>query len=249
MDAPVQRTWFSPDQSRAWGERFFLYYSPVWVAIVAIPMLAGWVRSWGDVGLTAIGLLVCVPPIVLPWFLAKDARARAYANRVNLWIFVLSFFGNYFICRYFEDVLGLRYNFPTTWNLGALILGTKQMPIPITMYLLTHAYFLTYHAAILVAWRRFGKGNLLVLIATCCFFAFLETATMATPFLDGLFWYESKTKMLTVGTLMYGSLFMVSAPFVAKITPETPYKQVALTVLAANMLQFWLFEAWARVLL
>ena len=202
----------------------------------------------GDIGLTAIGLAVCLPPIVLPWFIAPDARARAYCNRVNLWIFVFSVFGNYFICRYFEDVLGLRYAFPTTWNVGAVILGTKQMPIPITMYLLTHAHFLTYHSAIFVVRRRLGR-SLPILVLLCCFFAFAETATMATPFLDGLFWYESKTKMLTVGTAMYGSLFLVSAPMLMRVEATWTYGRVWMSVLAGNMIQFWIFETWARALL
>jgi cycloeucalenol cycloisomerase len=240
--------WLSTDAARAAAERFFLLYTPVWIACVAVVMLTGWVRQMGDVGLTGVGLLVAVPPIVLPWFVLKDARARAYANRFNLWIFVFSVFGNYFACRYFEDVLGLRYGFPTTWNVGALVVGKHQVPIPITMYLLTHAYFLTYHAAILVVWRRFGR-SVPMLVLLCCFFAFAETASMATPLLKGLFWYESQAKMLTIGTLMYGSLFLVSAPMIARVEPRWPYARVLGSVLAANMLQFWIFEIWARLLL
>jgi cycloeucalenol cycloisomerase len=236
------------DPNRAWAERFFLLYTPVWIGAVALVMVTGWMRHWGDSGYLAFGFALALPPVVLPYVLAPTKAAKDYAARFNLWIFVFSFFGNYFICRYFEDVLGLRYGFPTETNLGALTLGRQQEKIPFTLYLMTQAYFLTYHAAIFVTWRRFGR-TVPMLVLGCCFFAFAETASMATPLLSGLFWYTSMQKMLTIGTLMYGSLFLVSVPMLYKIEPATPWRGVWLSVLAANMIQFWVFEAWARVLL
>src|SRR4051812_29171403 len=98
----MRNTWFEAEPSRAWAERFFLLYTPVWIGLMAIVMVTGWMRSWGDLGYLTLGLVVALPPIVLPWFIAPTKEARDYATRFNLWIFLFSFAGNYFFTRYFE---------------------------------------------------------------------------------------------------------------------------------------------------
>ena len=52
--------WFAENPSKAWGEKFFLVYSPIWMAIMGITMAAGWVKSWNDIGYMGQALVVFV---------------------------------------------------------------------------------------------------------------------------------------------------------------------------------------------
>ena len=40
--------WFSANPDKAWVEKFFLLYSPVWMASMAMMMFTGWDKTWGD---------------------------------------------------------------------------------------------------------------------------------------------------------------------------------------------------------
>eukprot|EP00162_Nutomonas_longa_P024899 comp9349_c0_seq2/m.10775 comp9349_c0_seq2/g.10775 ORF comp9349_c0_seq2/g.10775 comp9349_c0_seq2/m.10775 type:complete len:308 (-) comp9349_c0_seq2:918-1841(-) len=74
-------------------------------------------------------------------------------TRVNVYIAVLSFVGNYFYTHYFFKVLGAWYKFPLTWTINE---------IPVCMYLITHGYFLTYHVSACHLINRFKIRNAFV---------------------------------------------------------------------------------------
>ncbi len=241
-------TWFdASDSDRAWVEKFFLLYSPFWMIAIGLCMVLADLKHWSDVPYLVLGLAIALPPVLLPFRLAPSARAKVLAAKLNLWIWLFSFAGNYFFTRYFMDLLGLRYAYPTRLNLGAILVGQHRGEIPFLMFLLTQAYFLTYHALIFVAWRR-AKRAWPVLIALACTCAFMETAAMASPLIADLFWYENKERMLTTGTLFYGSVFLISAPLLFRLKAEWPWSRVVLEALAACMIQFYVFELWAFLL-
>ena len=50
--------WFSENPDKAWAERFFLIYSPIWMLSMAVMMLTGWDKSWGDTALLLHGCLL-----------------------------------------------------------------------------------------------------------------------------------------------------------------------------------------------
>ena len=57
---PTDRTprWFSENPSKAWGEKFFLAYSPVWMTMMGLVMGLGVTARMGEWGFLAIGLAV-----------------------------------------------------------------------------------------------------------------------------------------------------------------------------------------------
>ncbi len=243
----MRAAWFSADPDRRWAEKFFLAYSPVWMVAIGIVMLTRVMQDWGDFGWLTFGLLIALPPVALPFFLAPTAGARAYAARFNLWVWSFAFAGNYFFTRYVTDLFGLHYRVATVINLGAIGVGANKEPIPFVMFLLTQAYFLTYYTLIFLLWRRLGK-RWPVMVFMCLAVAFAETASMASPLIKDIFWYENKTRMLTWGTLCYGSGFIISAPLLNRLRCAWPWPRVLLDSLAAVAIQFYVYEAWSWLL-
>jgi cycloeucalenol cycloisomerase len=271
MPAETANLWLSDDPGKAWAERFFLLYSPVWIAEVALVMTTGMLTRWGDAGFLAFGVIASAPFFVVPAIyhrrvpaLAATPWHRSYWFKYNLWIFLFVWIGTYFLTHYFFDVLGMRYAFPTRWNLGAALVGSGH-DIPLFMYPLTHAYFATYHVAMLVALRRVHRAlgdlsgrpaRLLALLAAglalAYSVAYAETLFMASDFIRELFWYTDKPRMLRWGSLFYACYFFVSLPLLYRMDepPRPPHSpgRAALDALAAGMLVFMLLDAITLVL-
>ncbi|CAI7856979.1 unnamed protein product [Closterium sp. NIES-53] len=142
--------WFAETPSKRWAEKFFLYYSPVWITWalgIIVPFqlykrFTAWEYLW--VGLAAALPCVLVPPFMLcaadkgrPWHEQHWVKA-------NVWIAIFSFVGNYFWTHYFYTLLGASYTFPS-WRLN---------DVPFALYLLTHAYFCFYHIISNITLRR-----------------------------------------------------------------------------------------------
>ncbi|CAI5501277.1 unnamed protein product, partial [Closterium sp. Naga37s-1] len=142
--------WFAETPSKRWAEKFFLYYSPVWITWalgIIVPFqlykrFTAWEYLW--VGLAAALPCVLVPPFMLcaadkgrPWHEQHWVKA-------NVWIAIFSFVGNYFWTHYFYTLLGASYTFPS-WRLN---------DVPFALYLLTHAYFCFYHVISNITLRR-----------------------------------------------------------------------------------------------
>ena len=262
----TRNLWLSDDPGKAWAERFFLLYSPVWIAEVALVMTTGMLTRWGDAGFLVFSLITAAPLFLVPAFyhgrvpaLAATPWHRSYWFKFNLWIFLFVWIGTYFLTHYFFEVLGMRYAFPTRWNLGAALIG-RGRDIPVFMYPLTQAYFVTYHIAMLVVLRRVhralgdlsgrpGRRILLLLVAVVLAYlvAYAETFFMASEFLADLFWYADKPRMLRWGSLFYACYFFVSLPLLAGMDepPAQPCTlgRAALEALAAGMLVFMILDA------
>ena len=58
--------WFSPNPDKAWVEKWFLIYSPLWMASMAMMMFTGWDKSFGDTALLWHGILTALPAILVP---------------------------------------------------------------------------------------------------------------------------------------------------------------------------------------
>jgi hypothetical protein len=61
MSAGGAPRWFSENPSKAWGEKFFLLYSPVWMTMMALVMGLGVTARIGEWGFMAIGVAVALP--------------------------------------------------------------------------------------------------------------------------------------------------------------------------------------------
>lgn len=64
-------SWLSRSADKAWGERFFLLTSPIWVTAVAVVMLTGVLRGWTDLGYLAFSLFAAAPAVVGPLLFAR----------------------------------------------------------------------------------------------------------------------------------------------------------------------------------
>ena len=143
--------WFSANPSKAWGEKFFLAYTPFWIAAMGLLMVSGTGQRWGDLGLNLAMLAVLLPLVAVP-ALIRDERDlgrpwwRTYWFKLNVWIGIYAGVGSYFGSEYFFDVLGMVYNYPQLgWRLDSVLLGSGQQTVPLIMYPSAHFYFVTYH--------------------------------------------------------------------------------------------------------
>lgn len=238
--------------------------SLVWIASVAIVVVSGWLRSWGDFGFLAFSCFAAFPVTLGPVLLvSRTGRAsrgfHAYLLKLNLYVGVLVFFGTYFGTHYFFDLMGMRYAFPTRLVFDAELLGRSGSHVPVFMYPLTQAYFMTYFTVLVVVERgirrRFNitRTNPLaaaLLVGALSYgVAFAETFFMATDLMADLFAYEKKGRMLLFGSFGYAVYFVVGLPMVRDLDePEQTWtiRHTGLRALAACMLILVLLEVWAK---
>lgn len=252
--------WFSASPSKAWGEKFFLLYSPVWMAGMGAMMKTGVAGRWGDAAQNAAMLALWLPLLVLP-VLLRDERAQGrgpfetYAFKAFLWIGIFSSVGSYFGTEYFFDVLGMVYRFDTLHvRLDSALLGSGQQTVPLIMYFSAHFYFVTYHTAAVVVMRRVRTSALYVhplvwppVILACAYgFAWAETFFMTDAALAEQFTYRDVPRMLRWGSLFYALYFLVSFPMFYRLDEAPgerwPLRRVCVEALAAGMLVLFLLD-------
>lgn len=255
--------WFSANPDKAWVEKFFLLYSPVWMASMAMMMFTGWDKSWGDSALLWHGALTAAPVLLGPALLSSRFGTTTWVNsywlKANLYLFVFGFFGNYFGSEYFFDVLGMVYIYPhATTTLDAALVGKGGQTVPVIMYLYTHVYFMTYHATANIVLRRLRTSGLPamgVLFPVFVFvigyaWAFMETKAMANPMMASSFYYEKLDIMLAYGSAIYATYFIASFPIYYFIDEDQGRRwsltQVVAGGLSAAMLTFFMLDAAAH---
>lgn len=255
-------SWWSTNPSKARFEAFALLYSPAWMALVGVVMLSGAYRSWGELGYMAFGLAAGLPLWLIPCLLDSPEQRRAPLRqtwfRLNLWIALFVFVGSYVCTHYFFGVVGMRYGFPTQWTLEAELIGREPGSVPLFLYPLTHAYFVTYHVGATVLRRylraRLSLGplaSLALLLVLAYGVAFAETFCMAVPALADVFEYADRQRMLVIGSIFYGSFFVVSLPVFETLEadPEAPWplSRVVLSSLGVGMAVVLLLDMWAKL--
>lgn len=260
---------FSANPDKAWVEKFFLIYSPVWMALMAMMMFTGWAGSWSDGALLLHGCAVMLPIIVIPFFLqgkySEKKWTESYFLKANVYLFIFGFWGNYAGSEYFFDLLGMVYNFTNaTTNLDAALVGSGEQRVPLIMYMYTHAYFMTYHVTANIALRKlksFTLGKAPVVVWSLFFvsvfaigycWAFMETKAMANPLIAELFYYEKMELMLKYGSIVYATYFIASFPIYYFIDEEVGKEwsllQVASGALAASTLTFFMLDAAVHII-
>lgn len=264
MSTTSDRTprWLSSNPDKAWAERWFLGYSVAWMLAVALVIVTGWIFTWGDRGYLLFSLVVGGAAVVGPWvWPGRPGRDRpvwqAWWFKFNLWVFVLVGFGTYFGTHYFFDLMGMRYAFPVSWTWQAEVVGHTSQTVPVFMYPLTQAYFVSYYALAPIVLRRLDRaldlgrgGRLLVALGLGYGIAWMETFAMASDALSSYFTYADRARMLRWGSLGYASYFVVGLPLVARIDEggeRWSLGSVLMQALAACMLILCLLEAWAQL--
>ncbi|KAH8891945.1 hypothetical protein GQ53DRAFT_823349 [Thozetella sp. PMI_491] len=250
----------APRTDKEWTERAILAQSPVWIVAVATVMLTGALRRWDDRGYLLFSLAAMAPSVLLPAVLSPARPGpwrRRYWVKLHAWVGIVVCFGTYFGTDYFFDLMGMRYAFDVRWNLSSDILGQSGQLVPLFMYPLTHAYFMTYFVVLMVAEREMVRrlglsptGRILADAFLSYALAYAETFFMASSLLSDLFHYQARDRMLTVGSFGYAAYFIVGLPMVRRIDAKGevwPLGRVVIEALAACMMILVLLEAWAKV--
>jgi cycloeucalenol cycloisomerase len=256
--------WFSANPDKAWGEKFFLAYSPVWMTVFGVYQRSRIGDRMGDLGNLMVTLAIFAPLWIVP-ALVHDAGGRrwyeTYWFKFNLWILVYSAIGTYFLTEYFFDVLGMVYNYPHLhWTLDSALVGSGKQVVPVMMYLHAHYFFVTYHTTAIIVMRRVRTSRLnvhpvigaLVVAATAWFWARAEITLTTSPSLADQFRYEDLAWALRWGALVYACYFIVSFPMVSQLD-EAPNDRwtvgrTVVNALAAGMLTFILLDVVTAVI-
>ena len=227
----TSRTWLSDNDDRAWAERLYLWYIPVFFVLAGITSRSG-LSVAGDWRNLFAGFLVWASYcVILPLWLRRDHPLpfwRQWWFKFQLYLFVLIFFLTYFGTEYFFDTLGMRYNYPNqTWFLDSVLLGpdqasalTQHKRVPIGMYPISVGFFTVYHIGAIVMIRRlyrFGKAMgvaagraafALGVLVSALFWAWLETMLFVSQPKGSFAWYEDLDRQLTLGTAFYAMDFL-----------------------------------------
>ncbi|KAM7185861.1 Cycloeucalenol cycloisomerase [Naviculisporaceae sp. PSN 640] len=264
------------DDEQSHTHKLILLQSPLWILPVLYVMHTGILRSWSDCEYMAFSLAVATPSLLVPAFFqqsrvnngAAKAKKLPYFLKLNLWISILVIFGTYFGTHYFFDLMGMEYTFGErcTWHFESDVLGqhgagfgTPRQVVPLFMYPLTHAYFMSYFSLLVVMEQtlhdsmgflrttKLGRG--LLLLGLSYGLAFAETFVMASPLLEDLFRYRSRERMLKVGSLGYAAYFVVGLPMLKRIDRGEDWgiDRVVMEALGASMGIMVLLELWAKV--
>ena len=253
---------YAPNPDKAWAERFFLLTSPLWIGAVAFVVLTGLLPSWQDLDYWMFSCAVASPAVLGPLLVrARPDRTRAittsYWFKFNVWIAIVVAFGTYFGTAYFFDLMGMRYAFGAHWTLQSNVVGRTGSAVPVFMYPLTHAYFVTYFAVLTVAdrtlraWLRPGPaGGAMLVLALAYVIAFAETFFMATDLMHDLFSYDQPDKMLAWGSFGYAAYFVVGLPMIRRLdehATDWTIGRVVIEALATCMGILVLLEVWAQL--
>jgi cycloeucalenol cycloisomerase len=259
---------FSDDPDKAWTERLILAQSPWWISAVAGVMVTGVIRNLSEASLMLLSITLTAPPVLLPILLSSTRPDRdlpwrqCYWLKLNTWVFIVVAFGTYFGTHYFFDLMGMRYAFDVQWTFEAQVVGQSGQVVPVFMYPLTHAYFMTYFVLLLVLERGMLReisklqgrpagwlGRALVVLALAYGLAFAETLFMANEFMTGLFAYEKHGRMLAVGSFGYAAYFVVGLPMVRRVDRGGRWTmgRVIIEALATCMGILMLLEVWAKM--
>jgi len=257
--------WFSENASKAWGEKFFVAYSPVWMTVVGLVMALDVTGRVGEWGFMAIGAAVALPLLLVP-VLVRDESAigrrwyQTYWFKANLYIAIFNFAANYFGTEYFFDVLGMVYDYPAIeLELDSALVGSGEQHVPVLMYLLTQAYFMTYHTTAVIVLRRIRTSRLpvgrllwpVLLLVVAYFWAWMETKAMANPWIASQFYYRDMERMLAYGSLFYALYFVASFPIFYHLDERRDSNWsltvTAVAALAAGMLMMFLLDFAAAI--
>ena len=257
--------WFSENPSKAWGEKFFLAYSPVWMTVIGLAMGLGVTARVGEWGFMAIGLAVALPLVVVPALIRDEAPFgrrwyQTYWFKANLYIAIFNFAANYFGSEYFFDILGMVYDYPMIeLNFDATLVGSSEQRVPVVMYLLTQAYFITYHTTAVIVLRRVRTSRIpvgamlwpVLLLAVAYFWAWMETKAMANPWIESQFYYKDMERMLAYGSLFYSIYFVASFPIFYHLDEERDANwSLSITTaaaLSASMIMMFLLDFAAAI--
>lgn len=271
---PPAPHWFSQNPDKAWAEKFFLTFIPVFFLYNGVIQSAGWLDTddfWHVVQNVGMWLPYCV---LLPWWLRRHSGVSwrdSYWFKFNLYMFVFVFLVTYFHTEYFFELLGLRYRFDdVTLYFDAALVGPDEataaetwQKVPPGMYFNAIAFFVVYHTPAVLCMRRVRSMTLgwgvaaqriawvAIVALTALFFAWAETRLYITQAASTNVWYVDLQAMLVYGSIFYSMYFLVSFPNVYRMdeTMSAPRWSISRTILeacAAGAISLVLLDLWAN---
>jgi cycloeucalenol cycloisomerase len=247
--------WLSAREAKRHTEKVFLVLSVAWISVFGLVVVTQVYKQFTDFEYMALALSISLPFLFVPLLFPSPAEKNTpiterYFFKANVWIWLFGFVGNYFWTHYFYKVLGASYSFPVTIMLN---------DVPFFLYLITHAYFCSYHTVSTILLRRFWTSSLypsnsrvlrfivssLLIFVMSVITAFMETYTISeVPY----YAHTNKFLMYTVGSVFYAIYFCVSFPMFYRLDEEAGDKwdlaRATIDSLAAGMtvtifLDFW----------
>jgi len=266
--------WLSENPDKAWAEKLYLAFIPVFLAYNAVVQQLGWLDA-GNFWHLAQNLLMWLPwCVLLPAWLRRGSGVpwrESYWFKLNVYMAVWVFFATYFHTEYFFELLGLRYRFPdVTLHFDSALIGPDEasahgafQKVPPGMYLNTMAFFIVYHNAAVVCMRRVWNatrswgpsarraGWVAIVAVTALFFAWAETRLYITQDAAANVWYVDVPAMLRFGSLFYAMYFLVSFPNVYRLdedpgAPRWSLPRCAVEACFVSMLSLLLLDLWAN---
>jgi len=266
--------WFSPNPDKAWGEKFFLTFIPVFFAYNALIQGMGWLDTdsfWHVVQNLGMWVPYC---ILLPAWLRRNSGVpwrESYWWKFNVYMFLFVFWVTYFHTEYFFDLLGLRYKHPDV-NLyfDSALVGPDEataeatyQKVPVGMYLNATAFFVVYHTAAIVGMRRVRSMTVGlaataqriawvgIVLVSALFWAWAETFLYITQAASTTVWYENLDAMLVYGSIIYSMYFVASFPSVFRLDesmsePRWSLSRIAIESTAAALASMFLFDLWGH---
>jgi cycloeucalenol cycloisomerase len=266
--------WLSPNPDKAFAEKLFLCFLPVFLLYNAVIQQMGWLDAgtfWHVVQNFGMWFPYCV---ALPAWLRRRSPIpwrESVWFKLNLYMAVWVFYATYFHTEYFFEVLGLRYRFPhVSWTFDSTLVGPDDATaaatyqrVPVGMYLNSMAFFLVYHTAAIVCMRRVRSATLglsplarrlawaAIVLATALFFAWAETRLYITDEAEANVWYVDLPRMLRLGSVFYAMYFVVSFPNLFRLDEQIdqPPWSLGRVVVEASFVaitSLLLLDLWAR---
>ena len=266
--------WLSANPDKAFAEKLYLLFLPVFFAYNAMVQQMGWLDA-GTTWHVAQNFLMWFPYCVaLPAWLRRGHAIpwqRSAWFKLNLYMAVWVFYATYFHTEYFFELLGLRYRFPAVaLHFDSQLVGPDEasaaasyQKVPVGMYFNSIAFFLVYHTTAVVCMRRVRSATLrfaplgrrlawvAIVAGTALFFAWAETRLYLTEQATANVWYVDLERMLRLGSVFYALYFVVSFPNVYRLDerPDAPPWTLSRTVVEASfvaMTSLLLLDLWAR---
>lgn len=207
-------SWKSVNKNKAYGETFVLYYSAVWISFLAAVVISGWYEQFTPNDYIWVGVGIALPCLIGPLLLANEDERKIpvlerYIVKANIFTFIVGYIGNHFYTHYFYDVLGMKYTGPLSPGEGIEI-----NRVPISIFLFTHPYFMTYHvlaAPVLRVVKSYLQKNSHFMVPfLCCICYSFGILYSVYGDLDNQ-WFLGT--MLIKGSAFYGIFFVVTFPW------------------------------------
>ena len=241
--------WLAESPSKRFGEKAVLVYTPVWMLCMVAIVWTRWYETFGPHEYIGVGVALVTPILLIPLLFKEKSVpfCSRYIVKANVYIAILSYIGNHFYTHYFYNVLGMRY-------IGPLAEGIQINRVPLSMFLMTHVYFISYHVLVNPLLRavsgalpenRVGQFivSAIVTVVLALLTAAGETWTISSfPY----YTYPDYYSMMTTGSVFYSLFFVVTFPMFFRIDEESCWSlgRTVLEALAAMMMVLVCADWW-----